>query len=207
MSVKIDKNATIGSILNAIREGNKAEDVAKEIDGISQKPLLKALKEAGYAYSNKAPKGWHYIGEGTEPKEKSIFDYVYNSTGVKRDSSKVNNSSHEVIESNTRVKEDNANITRISPVVHPQFTQDELIDLVEMLQEWRLKKATEHLGIVQEPKEVHARIKILPQGDKTRKTIVIDKGIGERLDNYCKAERVNKSDVLHLALMDFLDNN
>ncbi len=56
MSVKIDKNATIGSILNAIREGNKAEDVAKEIDGISQKPLLKALKEAGYAYSNKAPK-------------------------------------------------------------------------------------------------------------------------------------------------------
>ncbi|WP_016993238.1 hypothetical protein [Lysinibacillus boronitolerans] len=54
--MKIDKNATIGSILNAIREGNKAEDVAKEIDGISQKPLLKALKEAGYAYSNKAPK-------------------------------------------------------------------------------------------------------------------------------------------------------
>ena len=59
---------------------------------------------------------------------------------MKRDSSKVNNSSHEVIESNTRVKEDNANITRSSPVVHPQFTQDELIDLVEMLQEWRLKR-------------------------------------------------------------------
>lgn len=205
--MNIDKNATIDSILNAIREGNKAEDVAKEIDGISQKPLLKALKEAGYAYSNKAPKGWHYVGEGEEPKEKSIFDYVYNSTSVKRGSSKVNNPSHEVIESNTRVKEDNTNITRISPIVHPQFTQDELIDLVEMLQEWRLKKATGHLGKVQEPKQVHARIKILPQGDKTRKTIVIDKAIGERLDNYCKTERVNKSDVLHLALMDFLDNN
>lgn len=205
--MNIDRNATIGSILNAINEGNKAENIAKAIDGISQKPLLRALKEAGYAYSNKAPKGWHYVGEGEEPKEKSIFDYVYNSTSVKRDSSKVNNSSREVMKSNTKVNEGNTNITGISRVVHPQFTQDELIDLVEMLQEWRLKKATEHLGIVQEPKQVHARIKLLSQGDKTRKTIVIDKAIGERLDNYCKAERVNKSDVLHLALMDFLDNN
>ncbi len=35
MCMKIDERATIGSILNAIREGNKAEDVAKAIDGIS----------------------------------------------------------------------------------------------------------------------------------------------------------------------------
>ena len=67
-----------------------------------------------------------------------------------------------------------------------------------------MNRAAAQLGI-QEPKTIHERIKALPQGDKTRKTIVIDKAIGERLDAYCQAEKVNKSDILHLALMDFLD--
>lgn len=92
----------------------------------------------------------------------------------------------------------------VSPIVHPQFTRDEVTDLMDMLQEWRMSKQAEHMGI-KEPKAVHERIKELPQGDKTRKTVVIDKGIGERLDEYCKREKVNKSDILHLALLDFLD--
>ena len=50
---------------------------------------------------------------------------------------------------------------------------------------------------------LHDRIKWIPQDAKTRKTVVIDKSIGERLDSFCRAERVNKSDVLHLALADF----
>ena len=102
------------------------------------------------------------------------------------------------------MKSGNIEFTAISPIVHPQFTRDEVEDLVAMLQEWRMNKATAQIGI-QEPKTVHERIKTLPKGDKTRKTIVIDKAIGERLDEYCQAEKVDKSDILHLALMDFLD--
>jgi predicted transcriptional regulator len=45
----------------------------------------------------------------------------------------------------------------------------------------------------------------LPQNDKTRKRIVIDRVIDKRLDEFCEAERINKSDVLHLALADFLE--
>ena len=71
----MDKNTLISSFGKWVRAGNKAEHIAKVIDGISQKPLLRALKEAGYGYSNKAPKGWHFVGEGAEPTEKSIFDY------------------------------------------------------------------------------------------------------------------------------------
>lgn len=191
MNFQVDENVTIGSILKAIRAGNKAEHIAKAIDGISQKPFLQALKDAGYEYSNKAPKGWHYVGEGAEPLETSIFDYV------KRGNIKVKSSSPKVISSNTEV-------TTVSSIAHPQFTRDEVTDLMDMLQEWRMNKAAEQMGI-KEPKAVHERIKELPQGDKTRKTVVIDKGIGERLDKYCQAEKVNKSDILHLALMDFLD--
>ncbi len=217
MNFQIDERATIGSILNAIRAGNKAEHIAKAIDGISQKPFLKALKDAGYEYSNKAPKGWHYMGEGAEPIERSIFDYVNSSSSnVKRTSSKVNKPSQaihtdftlgnaEVASSNIEVKNSNTDITEVSPVIHPQFTRDEIADLVEMLQEWRMKKAAEQLGATQESKQVHERIKALPQGNKTRKTVVIDESIGKRLDDYCKNERVNKSDILHLALLDFLD--
>lgn len=67
----------IGEILEALKvEGVKVSDVAKTIKGISEKPLRKALKDAGYHFSNSGVKGWHYIGEGDEPLDKSIFDYA-----------------------------------------------------------------------------------------------------------------------------------
>lgn len=227
MNFVIDDAATIGSILDAIRKGNKAEHIAKAIDGISQKPLLKALKDAGYEYSNKAPKGWHYVDEGAEPLDKSIFDYVNpSSPNVKRNSpqgeqrvKRISPTVHtEFIHSNTEFTQGNAEMassnmdfTSSSPIVHPQFTHDEVRMISEMLHEWKQSKLIRSEQIdTEEPSpgvaQVHERIKGLQQGDKTRKTIVIDKNIGDRLDAYCKKERVNKSDVLHLALMDFLDN-
>ena len=81
----------IKSILAALKiEGNKTSDVAKAIDGISEKPFRVALKVAGYEFSNRAPKGWHYVGEDDEPLHKSIFDYVkQGNPQVKRTSPKV----------------------------------------------------------------------------------------------------------------------
>gem|GEM_PF-6840661 len=193
----IDEKATIGSILNAIKEGNKADQVAKAIEGISQKPFLKALKDAGYAYNNKTPRGWHYIGEGEEPLDKSIFDYVNTSSPrVMKGSEDVKMSSpNEVIKGNKDVKVS-------SPKVHPKFTLDEFSEIREMLQEWKLKR-----GTVQEPTQVHERIKRLGKGSKTRKTIVIDETIAKQLDDYSESENVNKSDIIHLALIDFFKNN
>lgn len=202
--LQIDEKATLNSILTALRAGNKAENIAKAIDGISQKPFLKALKMAGYEYSNKAPKGWRYTGEDPEPLDKSIFNYVnFNSTKVNSSSPIIH---QEVTQSNTDVNSSNHEITSHSPVIHPQFTQNEVSMLMEMLYEWQQqKKGKEQSGQIKVPTPVHERIKALPQNDKTRKTIVIDKEIGDRLDIYCKSERVNKSDILHLAIMDFLN--
>ncbi|EPA8332491.1 hypothetical protein ACQ69O_005085 [Escherichia coli] len=200
MNFQIDEKATLNSILTALRAGNKAEHIAKAIDGISQKPFLKALKMAGYEYSNKVPKGWHYIGEDPEPLDKSIFDYVnFNSTKVNISSPTIH---PEVTQSNTDMNRSNNEITSHSPVIHPQFTQNEVSMLMEILYEWQGKEQSEQIKV---PTQVHERIKALPQNEKTRKTIVIDKKIGDRLDTYCKSERVNKSDILHLAIMDFLN--
>lgn len=167
MHIELENKPTIGNILAALRtEGVKTGDVAKQIEGISEKPLRTALKTAGYVFSNKAPKGWHYIGKEEEPLHNLIFDYVKPS--------------------------------------NPKFTRDEVVDLMTMLQEWRMQQTIPEIQKNDAP-SIHERIKHLPQDEKTRKTIVIDKAIGERLDMYCKKERVNKSDILHLALMDFLD--
>lgn len=212
MNYKLDENITIGSILNALRAGNKAEHIAKEIDGISQKPFLRALKEAGYVYSNKAPKGWHYKGGGVEPINKSIFDFVKSGfSNVKSNSSDVNTPSQAVHDeftySNTEVACSNGDVIQNSPVVHPQFTQNEVSMIMEMLYEWQQRKVAEKNEDNEAFNQIYERIKQLPKGDKTRKTIVIDKSIGERLDKYCEVERVNKSDVIHLALLDFLNKN
>jgi len=64
----------IGEIFEAMKT-EKIADIAKRIEGISEKPLRTALKKAGYEYSNAEPKGWHFAGTGEEPTDKSIFDY------------------------------------------------------------------------------------------------------------------------------------
>jgi len=52
------------------------KDIAKEINGISEKPLRSALKMAG-CVPNKGKKGWHIAeGEPVENLEKSIFEFV-----------------------------------------------------------------------------------------------------------------------------------
>ena len=170
-------------------EGNKAEEIAKQIEGTSQKPFLNALKAAGYRYSNKVPKGWYYAESGVEPLNKSIFDFH-----VKRNSSAKKRNSPEIHQD---VMPNNNEFTMNSPVIHTPFTSDEVIIIREMLKSWKEAVPT--------VESVHERIKHLPQNNKTRKTIVIDENIGKRLDEFCDHERVNKSDILNLALIDILE--
>jgi hypothetical protein len=171
--MSVDQKASIRSILEVLaQEGVKTGDVAKQIPGISEKPFRNALKEAGYEFRNSGQKGWFFIGEDEEPLDKSIFDYV------KSSSPKVH-----------------------TPIVHEQFTQDEIHMIKEMLKSWQEVAPTTQIN----KKSLYDRIKHLPKSDKTRKTIVIDHVIGKRLDEFCEAERINKSDVFYLALTDFLE--
>ncbi len=184
--MSVDQKASIRSILEGLaQEGVKTGDVAKQIPGISEKPFRHALKEAGYEFRNSGQKGWFFIGEGEEPLDKSIFDYV------KSNSPKVH----------TSFTQSNKLFTNNPPIVHEQFTQDEIHMIKEMLKSWQEVTSTTQTN----EQSLYNRVKQLPQSDKTRKTIVIDRVIGKRLDEFCEAERINKSEVLHLALADFLE--
>ncbi|MGM0879136.1 MAG: hypothetical protein ACQEWV_31985 [Bacillota bacterium] len=191
--MKVDQKASIRSILEVLaQEGVKTGDVAKQIPGISEKPFRNALKEAGYEFRNSGQKGWFFIGEGEEPLDKSIFDYV------KSSSPKVHTP---FTQSNKKFTESNKEFTHNSSIVHEQFTQDEIHMIKAMLKSWQEVSSTTRTN----EESLYNRVKQLPQSDKTRKTIVIDRIIGKRLDEFCEAERINKSDVLHLALADFLE--
>ncbi len=191
--MSVDQKASIRSILEGLaQEGVKTGDVAKQIPGISEKPFRNALKEAGYEFRNSGQKGWFFIGEGEEPLDKSIFDYV------KSSSPKVHTP---FTRSNQKFAESNKEFTNHSPIVHEPFTQDEIHMIKEMLKSWQEVTPTTQTN---EP-SLYDRVKQLPQSDKIRKTIVIDRVIGKRLDEFCEAERINKSDVFHLALADFLE--
>ncbi|MBZ5753457.1 hypothetical protein [Metabacillus rhizolycopersici] len=191
--MSVDQKALIRSILEALaQEGVKIGDLAKQIPGISEKPFRNALKEAGYEFRNSGQKGWFFIGEGEEPLDKSIFDYV------KSSSPKVHTP---FTQSNKKFTESNKEFIHHSPTVHEQFTQDEIHMIKEMLKSWKEVASTTQSNEL----SLYDRVKQLPQSDKTRKTIVIDRIIGKRLDKFCETERINKSDVFHLALTDFLE--
>jgi hypothetical protein len=191
--MNVDQKASIRSILEVLaQEGIKTGDVAKQIPGISEKPFRNALKEAGYEFRNSGQKGWFFIGEGEEPLDKSIFDYV------KSNSPKVHTA---FTQSNKMFTESNKEFTNNPPIIHEQFTQDEIHMIKEMLKSWQEVTSTTQTN----EQSLYNRVKQLPQSEKTRKTIVIDRVIGKRLDEFCEAERINKSDVLHLALADFLE--
>ncbi|KZR59369.1 hypothetical protein [Bacillus badius] len=193
--MNIDKKATIGSILNALKiEGVKTGDVAKAIEGISEKPFRNALKKAGYSFSNSGKRGWFFNGEGEEPLDKSIFDFVTKKSPVK--TKNVPPQKKETVESEVKETKEKKLETETSI----QFTQNEIKMIKDILKKREVAQQQTQTG-----DSFYERIRSVPQDDKTRKTIVIDKTIGKRLDDFCANERVNKSDVLYLALIDFLE--
>lgn len=176
----------IRDILERLSNGEKTSEIAKSIDGIGETKFRTALKEAGYLYKQTGKKGWYFQGEGQEPLDHNIFDYVNNrSPKVISSNIKEEKSNKAVNGSNTKVKQSNIG-----------FTEEEIQEIRLMLEERRNNQTLSPL---------HERIKQIEQDEKTRKTIVLDKQLGERLDKFCKSERVNKSDVIYLALLDFLE--
>lgn len=99
----------IGEIFEAMKT-EKISELAKRIEGISEKPLRTALKKAGYEYSNKEPKGWHFTGVDEEPLEKSIFDY------------------HEKAKAKNKSKASNNNISAENKIEIRQYSQSVIND-------------------------------------------------------------------------------
>ncbi|MGH0741965.1 hypothetical protein, partial [Bacillus paranthracis] len=80
------------------------------------------------------------------------------------------------------------------------FTEEEIRVLKDMIASQK-QKTPQPKGN-KEP--LHDRLKGLAREEKARKNIFLNKGANERLEEFCKNERVNKSDIIELALEDFI---
>lgn len=191
------------------KPGQTVAAIAKQIDGIGEKRLKKALNQAGYQFRNQAPKGWFFAGEGAEPLDKSIFDYttITPQTNKPRMSKNVKLNSHEIHPEATKKNiDDKSNVKSDSPKRETNVNDYSKLMYEEL-------KAIRGLLQPGKPKErqivsnnLLERISGLnPNAEKVRKTIVIDETISKQLDQFAKKKRVTKSDLLEVALLDLFE--
>lgn len=153
------------------KQGETIASVAKRINGISEKPLRKALQEAGYIFSNQVPKGWHYQGEGPEPLDKSIFDYTPKATAKKKTTS----------QKSTKETKPNPIYTKSNPTIQTESNQISkpmnLEETMEYLDKLKMKKVTYEIE-----EHLHDELKIMAIRQKRNVSEIVNelikKGLG-----------------------------
>jgi hypothetical protein len=196
----------VSEVLERIAAGEKTAVLCKSV-GVGEKRFRAGLKAAGYEFDNSS-KVWNYVKEGPEPLEKDILDFVEGgvaASNVKSNSPKVHldvkYNSHPIhTDMKDNAHEGEKHMKHNSHMVHMPFTQAE----IEVLKELAMERIG---GNIQTPTDpLYERVEALPNDKKVRKTIVISESVANALDKFCsKKKSINKSDVIALALMDFIE--
>ncbi len=185
----------IKDLLNELsKPGQTVAGIAKQIEGVGEKRLKNALNQVGYRFRNQSPKEWFFAAEGSQPLDKSIFDYV------KPDSHSYHTETHKPGENNTPDVNSISHTGETNVKDYSKLMYDELKAIRSLLQKHNRKNT------VNVSNDLLERISGLNKAaEKTRKTIVIDKTISEQLDQFAKEKRVTKSNLLELALLDLFN--
>lgn len=191
----------IGEVLDALATpGNTVAKVAKEQAGIGEKRLRTVLNTAGYEFRNKGQKGWFYIGEGQEPLEKDLSDYITVSNTTAQSTAPINNKRQVIYSRSDLAKNDKGDQVN-DTLGQSQFTKEELTTLKEMIQEYIQEKRNQTSR-----DRLHIRIMKLKKEERTRKTVVMSESVAKKFDDFAEKMKFNKSDILELALVDFISS-
>lgn len=201
----------VKDVLKAM-EMKKTATLAKEI-GVGEKKLRDALRAAGYDYSNVIPKGWHFVGEGEHPLDKSIHDYVKKRTTTASSKTKVKVTTEEEKDNVLTTYE----VSILRDVVNEWETVKEVLNKVSASGKRRVPGGLEGYfrdfsksEPSQQPthsiNELYVRVKqeIEPQ-KKMRKTLNVNSGVGTALDDFASKYKLDKQDIIELALYDFFE--
>lgn len=185
------------------KPGGRIATIAKSIDGISEKRLSDAFKRAGYKHETKGDIGWKYIGEAEEPLEQSIFDFILPSN-VKSKTAVSSPNGSPLVDKSERVSSSNVKERRREDSRNSNnnftLTNEEIAILKEIAQE--AMKEKEH----QTKRDIlHKRIMSFDRGETTRKTVIISKDVGAKLDEFSAKTRFNKSNLLEIAILDLIN--
>jgi hypothetical protein len=177
----------IKDVINRLNDGDVVSDVAKELN-ISKDTLNRRLKSLGYEWDNSAKKRI-YKGDEPEPLEMDMTEVI---TSNKTGNPKVvtGNRGNAKFERNNPVQKQGNNQVITG---NPEFTKEEIVFLKEWVKEWQSSDN------VNQP--------TLPQpGNKVRKTFHIDEDYITQIDDFAQKHRLNKSDVVHMALHKFFQD-
>lgn len=207
------------------------KQIADEL-GINAKTIQRQLKRFGYEF-NKDNRKWEWNHETEAPGEEDILlKFVASKSQTSKDNhssdksnvntrrrtgeAKVNskgNASESIVKEERNANESNVKQIRSegeknehSPGFHIPFTSDEISILKQMVKQYEKSPGTSQEGQIKAD-QLHDRVKTLNSdpNDKKRKTIVINKDIGSRLDKMAKAEKIHKSDLMEIALLDLFE--
>ena len=187
--------------------GNTIAKIAKEKVRIGEKKLKEALHNAGYEYRNSGQKGWYYIGEGEEPLYTSVFEFIKSNNShpkVKQTTPihafNVNQSSHDLKKDSHPIPLDvNSARTQDKSSIHTEFTPEERAILRELIREYVLNDQQDS-----HDDDLYQRVVNLEKGKKVRKTIVINEEVGALLDSFADQQKVNKSNLIEIAILDMV---
>jgi hypothetical protein len=162
---------------------------------MNESNMIKQIKDHGYKY-DKQKREWgmdivHTTSHGFtlgEKKANNVVSIGFDSVPEEQQEDLIHTASHDV---------NSHKFTQDETSSH-DFTWDEIEAIRTMLNDW--KKDADPVGKT----DLVNRVKAIPKDEKARKTIVISKVVGERLDNFCEENRVQKSSVLELAIEDFI---
>lgn len=188
----------VGEVIEKLNSGTKAAELAKELN-VGDKRMREELKRLGFEYSNSTKK---WSGNDTSEECLGVNIYAYVPTkgnrGVKP---KSQNSNKEVVKvSQVSSQESSIDSPNSNKRGEIKFTPEQIIALQEIANQFINEQANET-----HRERLHKRIIKLPNEDMTRKTVVINKAVGDRLDTFARKMKFNKSDLLSLALLDFLE--
>lgn len=96
------------------------------------------------------------------------------------------------------------NSIEVLPAVTTMLDNDEL-DVLKQLAQQLLAKNREELSFFDDPDfELYSRSKSLEKENSTRKTFIVSESLAKRFDAVSDRSSIDKSDLLALALTDFL---
>lgn len=194
---------TVEQLLKRISDGESIKEICNTI-GIATTTIQRRLKKLGYEWNN-STKEWEWKHDEEQPLNADLTKtYTKGATGkTKGNNPEITASNNDITNNEEKVTEGYSGITNsnkhITQKEKSNFTKEEIAILRKIIDEY-----TETRNGNPELAFFH-RLRSLGKIKTTRKTVVMGKEVGEKLNEFAEHYRVDKSDILTVALIEFFE--
>ncbi|WP_368496055.1 CopG family transcriptional regulator [Bacillus toyonensis] len=172
----------VKDLLQMLKE-SRVMIVAKQV-GISHKKLSKALKAAGYEYNRGL--GWHFTSTGEPPLEADIGEFIVDANDLKAETT-----------SNALTKKE---VNALRKVINEWGATKNAVNQIAQQKEKDLAQNKTNL--------IHSLYTHIGESgarEKASRTVNLDKKICVKLDGFEEKHRLNRDEIVEIALYEFFE--